>query len=113
MGENLGVDADDLHQAAKKVDSIVGETAKSDFGHLIGGGDAYGHDGLHAKLIEFCSAAQTASELLEQNSKAAAEALRTAGRAYQETEAVQRDLMNQQGAKLAGFMPDSIGRNVQ
>ena len=82
MGENIGVNPDDLHQAAKKIDGIVDGTAKA-AGDLAWNGAAYGHDGLHAKLTEFCTAARTASELLEQNSKAAGEALRRAGGAYQ------------------------------
>lgn len=108
MGENIGVNPDDLHQAAKKIDGIVDGTAKA-AGDLAGNGAAYGHDGLHAKLTEFCTAARTASELLEQNSKAAGEALRRAGGAYQEREALQHDLVNQQRAKLDGL---ALGTNV-
>jgi hypothetical protein len=39
MGENIGVNPDDLHQAAKKIDGIVDGTAKA-AGDLAGNGAA-------------------------------------------------------------------------
>lgn len=89
---------EDLHTASAHVSNAVG--GMESFELEGGSASSYGHNGLHATVLDLCSTVQHSVRNFHQDSQAASDGLTTAARTYVDHDGNVADTVNTLGKDL-------------
>lgn len=79
----FGVAPHEITLSSDQIHKIVSEVKQGQLGHVGGGGaDVFGHAGVASALSDFCSAVESATEIMVKTAQAAGDNLRATAQSY-------------------------------
>ncbi len=97
----FGADLEQVRGIAGEITDVVKDVAPAAAADVASDGAAFGHDGFHQALTEFCEATKLATDVLMQSADSASTGLHAVARTYESDDDEERQRMQQLAAEVA------------
>lgn len=96
----FGADPEQVRKIAGDITGVVRPIQPDATAHVATDAAAFGHDGLHQALTEFCEATKLATDVLMQSADSTSSGLHEVARTYESNDDEERQRMRQLAAEV-------------